>query len=97
MDWKKVLEKYSDEYLRTLAIEHHIFELHAKLQKALAEDKCPFRQKEFLKELADLYLLLDMHRLKDDSFTFWVLSRKTRFIMKLEEKQWDAEKSPRKW
>ncbi len=96
MGWGRVLEKYSDGYLRRLAIEHHIIELHAKLQKALAEDKCPFRQKEFLKELADLYLLLDMHRQEDDAFPHLIQTRKARFVEKLEGEQWDAERSRRK-
>ena len=78
-----VLNKYSDTYLRRLAIEHHIIELYSKLNYWLSQDECAFRREEFNKELADLYILLDFHAYHDDSFKELVEQRRNRFVEKL--------------
>ena len=83
--WKEVEKKFDHTYLRRLAILDHIHELFVKHEKALMDDSCPFDELYFVKELADLYILLDMHKIKDPTFADMVAKRKERFIEKLKE------------
>ena len=86
VSFKEVERRYKkDPYLHRLAILEHIEELRAKHQRLLAMDKDPFRQEEFMKELADLYILLDMYRDFWISFRARIVQRKHRFAEKLYE------------
>lgn len=82
MSWEQVTKKFSFNYLRKLAIEHHIVELNQKMLRFLAKDVCPFEQEQFNKELADLYWLLEIHKTCDNRFQEMVLKRRNSFILK---------------
>ena len=84
LTWSDVVNKFSYQYLRRLAIEHHIFELYHKMRHHISNDLCCFEAEDFNKELADLYLLLEMHIQHDKSFKDLVEQRKRRFIEKLD-------------
>jgi len=85
VSWQDVVTKFRYSYLRRLAIFYHLYELSAKMERLIAEDKCPFNEKEFMKELADLYLLLQMHYEYDSNFAELVKLRQERFIEKLKQ------------
>jgi len=82
--WPKIEERYrKDSYLRRLAILYHIRELYVKEEAALLKDSCAFREEAWLKELADLYILLQMHAKFDQKFAELVEKRKIRFVEKI--------------
>jgi len=85
--WKEVKEKYRNEYLRRLAILYHIRELYVKEEAALAKDSCAFKEDAWLKELADLYILLEMYKELDEDFARKVKLRRMRFIEKLQQEK----------
>jgi len=80
---QQLLDKYEDSYLRELAILHHIRELELKADKCIADDNKPFRNREFLKELADLYILLNFMKFHDPTFNLLIESRIQKFESKL--------------
>lgn len=84
-NFKDVVSKYSNEYFRHLVIEHHICEIFFKYQRALAEDKTPLQFKPLKKELADMAILLEMHRIHDKEFAGLVRRRKYKFVGKLKK------------
>ena len=82
-NFNSVIHKYRDEYFRSLVIEHHLNELHDKMHKLIAEDETPFHCRNFLKELADLYILLELVRTHDKDFASLIEDRKELFISKV--------------
>ena len=92
ISWQDVVAKFRHSYLRRLAIFYHLYELSAKMEKLVAEDKCPFDEKDFMKELADLYLLLQMHYEHDLNFAKLVKLRQERFTEKLKQEVEKLEK-----
>jgi len=82
--FEPVVRRYADVYLRRLSIEHHLQELAEKLRKHLSEDRNPFEQPDFVKELADLGILLEMHAYHDPDFRESIRLRRYRFLEKVE-------------
>lgn len=80
---QQLLDKYGDSYLRELAILYHIRELELKANKCIASDNKPFHNGEFLKELADLYILLDFMKFHDSTFSSLIKSRIQKFESKV--------------
>jgi len=81
-EWQK--RYLVDPYLHRLAILYHLNELYWKQQKHVADDVCPFNVDDFMKELADMYILLDMYKEFVPSFANLVEQRKKRFAEKFE-------------
>jgi len=80
---QQLLDKYKDSYFRELVILYHIRELELKANKCIADDNKPFHSKEFLKELADLYILLNFMKFHDSTFNLLIESRIQKFEAKL--------------
>ena len=74
-----VTERFKDYYLRELTILHHLHELQLKVDKYIAEDQKPFQKPEFLKELADLYILLNLMKFHDSQFKTLIETRLQKF------------------
>ena len=77
----EVKEKYKNIYFRELVILYHLDELVLKKNKIISSNKNdkPFKDDDFLKELADLKILLDMHSENDKFFEHLIEERKCRF------------------
>ena len=82
-NFNNVIHKYRSEYFRSLVVEHHLNELHDKMHKLIAEDETPFHCRMFLKELADLYILLELERTHNKDFASLIEDRKEIFISKV--------------
>ena len=82
-DFSDVVNKYKNEYFRHLVIEHHLNELHDKMHKLIADDETPFQTQTFLKELADLYILLNLEKHHDPHFNATIQVRREKFISKV--------------
>ena len=80
--WEAVQELYKNKRLLRLDILHHVNELKAKCEHLIAQDRCPFREETFLKELGDMYHLLTLLETCDSGFKDVVRSRKEAFIKK---------------
>ena len=81
--WDLVEEQYrKNDYLHRLAILHQIRKLDLKAKKAVAGDECPFRREAFEKELADLFILLEMLAKFKPKFAELIKERRQRFIEK---------------
>jgi len=80
---QQLLDKYGDSYFRELVILYHIRELELKANKCIADDNKPFRNREFLKELADLYILLNFMKFHNPTFNLLIESRIQKFESKL--------------
>ena len=74
-----VIERFKDYYLRELTILYHLHELRLKADKYIAEDQKPFQKPEFLKELADLHILLNLMKLHDPQFRTLTETRLQKF------------------
>ena len=74
-----VIERFKDYYLRELTILYHLYELQLKADKYIAEDQKPFQKPEFLKELADLHILLNLMKLHDPQFKTLIETRLQKF------------------
>jgi len=74
-----VIERFRDYYLRELTILHHLHELQLKADKYIAEDQKPFQKPEFLKELADSHILLNLMKLHDPQFRTLTETRLQKF------------------
>jgi len=74
-----VIERFKDYYLRELTILYHLHELRLKADKYIAEDQKPFQKPEFLKELADLHILLNLMKLHDPQFKTLIETRLQKF------------------
>lgn len=80
--WEAVQELYKNKRLLRLDILHHVNELKVKGDCLIGHDRCPFREETFLKELGDIYLLLELLKLHDETFKKVVDSRRESFIKK---------------
>lgn len=74
-----IIERFKDYYLRELTILYHLRELQLKADKYIAEDQKPFQKPEFLKELADLHILLNLMKLHDPQFKTLTETRLQKF------------------
>ena len=83
--WNNVLEKYENNFFREQIILAHINELYLKVNKFLSEDKKPFKRDEFVKELADLFLLLQMNRHWNKEFDEKIKQRIVKFVKYLDK------------
>jgi hypothetical protein len=82
---EKLIQKYSNSYFRELVILYHIDELSLKAKKHISEDSKPFKQIDFIKELADLYILLDLYKNIDINFKNMIEERANKFMSHLEK------------
>lgn len=81
--FKDVRQKFlGNKHLLELSITYHILEVSEKLKHLLATDKKPFKTYSFLKELADLKILLDLLS-ETKEFQCIVEKRRKKFIEKL--------------
>jgi len=71
--FKDVVNKYKSKYFRRLVIEHHVNELYDKVHYNIARDRCPFEDENFMKELADIGILVELEMLHNPNFekTIW--------------------------
>jgi len=81
---QELLDKYSNTYFRELVILYHIRELELKANKCIAEDRKPFHDPNFLKELADMYILLKLMKYHDSQFRTLIKTRLQKFESKIE-------------
>jgi len=82
---QELLDKYSNTYFRELVILYHIRELELKANKCIAEDRKPFHDPNFLKELADMYILLKLMKYHDSQFRTLIKTRMQKFESKIEK------------
>ncbi|GEM_PF-5970210 len=82
-EWKLVEERYKDKRLLRLDILYHILELKLKADHAISHDRCPFEEDAFLKELADIHILLEILKKHDPQFKNTVYLRKNSLIEKV--------------
>ena len=81
--WELVEERFTnDDYLLQLSIFRHIYEVYVKYKNNIICDVEPFGEEYFLKELADLYILLSLLNESDEDFSDLVEERKNKFIGK---------------
>ena len=85
--FENVIKKYKNKYFRRLVIEHHVNELYNKLHYNIARDRCPFKDENFMKELADMGILIELEMLHNSNFEKLYGERVKKFISKIEEEQ----------
>jgi nicotinamide riboside kinase len=82
-----VIKKYKNDYFRHCVIEHHLTQLNCLMQKSFTNDEkeAPYGNHSFVKELADLHILLEFEKIYNPDFKRIIESRRERFISKLEK------------